>query len=429
MDLTKGSLEKIKQKAEERISDWIESCQKAGITRLQDQYGQTAFKRIEFRKSDVPTPGKARIPTKLKPLKLVENEKEQIKGGRSPEAREKGTKKADALSVVSMKSRQGTISRQTMDYRSDSFKKYRDSSSKYSPTVLREMNNKSAHNRSSFKSSICSMDAISLLCDDPNKYFYPARLDAYKPNSNEFLQKTYVNERYPKAYKLSDRLKFREINAVERVEKNFYNYKNSEKFKPATPKFTRKSGKIKKMKMPDGQVHITEEQQTCLEESRDTFCPEIFVDQEIPRIHMPRGSLKIATESPSPSFIRITSETPVPISRPPSTLSQIPPTFTIDARNARRSTSPLITFGTDENSRAKSSAANERFLEVHSPTMLSVRPSRSEFQVATSDRIRDSMALSLKRQKSKLSRINLTTSPTNTTTTLRSGKSTTVINS
>lgn len=414
MDLTRDSFERVKQKAEERISDWIDNCQKAGITRLHDQYGQLAFKRIEFKKNDAGTEVKAKFPSKLKPLKPVKNEKEQIKGGRSPDAKER-TKRADTFSV-STKSRQGTVSRQTIDYKSDSFKRYRDS-----PTLIREMNNKSAHNRSSFKSSICSMDAISLLCDDPNQSINPKHFDSYSPISHNFLEKKLMNDKQNKTYRVPDRLTAKEQNVVERVEKTFYNCKNFENFKPAKPKLVRKSGKIRKIKVPASPSHISEEQKSSVDENRDTLLP----DKDLPaRIYVHRPSIKRATDSPSPSFIRITAETPIPSSSPTLKLSHVPSTITIDARNAGRASTPLITFGTCQ-SRVRSSIATDRLLNTSSPTSLGLRPSRSEMQVLTSERVKDTMALSLKRQKSKVSRINLTTSPTHSAS-LRSGKSSTV---
>ncbi|XP_052078266.1 uncharacterized protein LOC127716181 [Mytilus californianus] len=447
MDLTKDKLDKVKIKAEERITDWIESCQNAGITRLYDQYGTANFKRIEYKKDETQKKEKNAVPSRLRPLKPKKGVEIQRKSldNRTKELdhskKDKGDKKSQRKSVKSRQGREDSISRHTMDIQSDSTRKYRDSAS-----IFREMNNRSSHNRSSFKSSVCSMDAISLMCDEPkDDHFggFHGKLDKFKESDLSFLQftdttKTKISKKgFSKKMgtksrfdplKLPKRFQIEKsnMNTIAKAEKTFYEYEKSEHFKPGMSKVGGNKDRRKKIKMPVESECISEEDRSS---SEGTLEP----------MRLPRASIQISKDIPlkelnptctSPITIQISTETPPPgsLSRPPSTFSQIPVTFTIDTNSVneyvKRSNSPFAkepSTTTDE-TRAKSSFA----LWSSTTSPLALRPSRSEINTHK-PLLRLGLApssLGLKRNKSRLSRINLSATPSSV---LRTGKSSTLL--
>ncbi|XP_063412938.1 uncharacterized protein LOC134695591 isoform X2 [Mytilus trossulus] len=450
MDLTKDKLDKVKIKAEERITDWIESCQTAGITRLYDQYGTANFKRIEYKKDETQKKEKNAVPSRLRPLKHKKDVEIQKKSfdNRTREIdhkkKEKGDTKSPRKSTKSSKGREDSISRHTMDFQSDSTRKYRDSAS-----IFREMNNRSSHNRSSFKSSVCSMDAISLMCDEPKEnnlggFHIQGKLDKFKGSDLSFLQftdttKTKISKKVCSTkmgtksrfdpLKLPKRFQIEKsnVNTIAKAEKTFYEYDKSEYFKPGMSKVVGNKDRRKKIKMPSGTECISEEDRSSSEGTLESM-------------RLPRASFQISTDIPfrelnrtctSPITIQISTETPPPgsMSRPPSTLfSQIPVTFTIDTNSVneyvKRSNSP---FANEPPTIADETRAHSSFA-LWSPTTspLALRPSRSEINTHKPSHKLElaPLSLGLKRNKSRLSRINLSTTPSSI---LRTGKSSTLL--
>ena len=137
MSITKNAHELARLKAQTRILQWVEETKSAGITRLHDRYG-TAFKRIEYKRKDASR--------KIKELKNAESKKDKSNGKSKVEQTANDNISPDTNKVLERRR-----SRQTPDSRK-----------------WMQRDNRSSHNRSSRAgfTSICSIEAVSLLCDD-----------------------------------------------------------------------------------------------------------------------------------------------------------------------------------------------------------------------------------------------------------------------
>ncbi|XP_062591356.1 uncharacterized protein LOC134252827 [Saccostrea cucullata] len=145
MSVSKDSFEKARLKAHSRILEWVEETKSAGITRLHDRYGEV-FKRIEYKRKD----GSAKFNSGEKTKASTKNEynKRQSKGVSKTEQK---MNKENVSPETRKSPPERCRSRQTPDSRK-----------------WQQLDNRSSHNRSSRAgfTSICSIEAVSLLCDD-----------------------------------------------------------------------------------------------------------------------------------------------------------------------------------------------------------------------------------------------------------------------
>ncbi|XP_069129451.1 uncharacterized protein [Argopecten irradians] len=166
MPIEKLSFAEAKERANQRIADWVSETKAAGIVRLQDRYGDV-FKKIDWRSEQNQTPKSG---AKLKALPVQAKHATTDTGSKMkevgdptselPPSRMGRRSRNQSRCKSRAKSRQTPercqSSRLTSDKRSDSRRRYRDSAS----LIYGDNRN----NRSSALASVCS-DAISLIQD------------------------------------------------------------------------------------------------------------------------------------------------------------------------------------------------------------------------------------------------------------------------
>ncbi|XP_033742291.1 uncharacterized protein LOC117328826 [Pecten maximus] len=164
MPLEKLSFAEAKERANQRIAEWVSETKAAGIVRLQDRYGDV-FKKIDWRADHNQTPKNG---TRLKPMPGQANHAttdtsfkiKELGDSTSELPPSRMGRRSQNQSRCRTRSRQTPercqSSRVTSDKRSESRKRYRDSAS----LIYGDNRN----NRSSALASVCS-DAMSLIQD------------------------------------------------------------------------------------------------------------------------------------------------------------------------------------------------------------------------------------------------------------------------